>query len=179
MILELQEKAVERDRVINQLRLKLGLTQTSVCQLLVNKAEEVDGKLLLIDFGVMFPDATMPGIDVVLPDNTWLKERSEDIVGLIVTHGHEDHLGGVTHLLRDVAIPLYGSELTMGLARHKVKEANLENRTSFHMHGSINEMPIDSILYFPNSQKAHDLVLETVNATKHVDEVIDLLEISS
>ena len=67
---------------------------------------EVEGKLLLIDFGVMFPDATMPGIDVVLPDNTWLKERSEDIVGLIVTHGHEDHLGGVTHLLRDVAVPL-------------------------------------------------------------------------
>ena len=81
----------------------------------------------------MFPDATMPGIDVVLPDNTWLKERSEDIVGLIVTHGHEDHLGGVTHLLRDVAVPLYGSELTMGLARHKVKEAGLENRTSFHV----------------------------------------------
>ena len=94
---------------------------------------EIDGKLLLIDFGVMFPDVTMPGVDVILPDNRWLKERSADIVGLIVTHGHEDHLGGVTHLLREFEVPLYGSELTMGLAQHKVKEARLENRTSFQV----------------------------------------------
>jgi ribonuclease J len=94
---------------------------------------EIDGKLLLIDFGVMFPDVTMPGVDVILPDDRWLKERSADIVGLIVTHGHEDHLGGVTHLLREFEVPLYGSELTMGLAQHKVKEARLENRTSFQV----------------------------------------------
>ena len=81
----------------------------------------------------MFPDVTMPGVDVILPDNRWLKERSADIVGLIVTHGHEDHLGGVTHLLREFEVPLYGSELTMGLAQHKVKEARLENRTSFQV----------------------------------------------
>ena len=94
---------------------------------------EIDGKLLLIDFGVMFPDVTMPGVDVILPDNVWLKERSADIVGLIVTHGHEDHLGGVTHLLREFEVPLYGSELTMGLAQHKVREARLESRTSFRV----------------------------------------------
>tara|TARA_B100000579_G_C22844540_1_gene863562 strand:- start:2548 stop:4209 length:1662 start_codon:yes stop_codon:yes gene_type:complete len=94
---------------------------------------EIDGKLLLIDFGVMFPDVTMPGVDVILPDNVWLKERSADIVGLIVTHGHEDHLGGVTHLLREFEVPLYGSELTMGLAQHKVREARLESRTSFQV----------------------------------------------
>ena len=75
----------------------------------------------------------MPGVDVILPDNRWLKERSADIVGLVVTHGHEDHLGGVTHLLREFEVPLYGSELTMGLAQHKVKEARLENRTSFQV----------------------------------------------
>jgi ribonuclease J len=94
---------------------------------------EVDGKLLLIDFGVMFPDVTMPGVDVILPDVTWLRERSDDIVGLLVTHGHEDHLGGITHLLRDLEVPVYGSELTIGLAQHKVKEAGLEHRTSFHV----------------------------------------------
>lgn len=94
---------------------------------------EIDGKLLLIDFGVMFPDVTMPGVDVILPDNGWLRKRGGDIVGLIVTHGHEDHLGGVTHLLREFEVPLYGSELTMSLARHKVKEARLEGRTSFQV----------------------------------------------
>lgn len=81
----------------------------------------------------MFPDVTMPGVDVILPDNGWLRKRGGDIVGLIVTHGHEDHLGGVTHLLREFEVPLYGSELTMSLARHKVKEARLEGRTSFQV----------------------------------------------
>jgi len=81
----------------------------------------------------MFPDVTMPGVDVILPDVTWLRERSDDIVGLLVTHGHEDHLGGITHLLRDLEVPVYGSELTIGLAQHKVKEAGLEHRTSFHV----------------------------------------------
>lgn len=94
---------------------------------------EIDGKLLLIDFGVMFPDVTMPGVDVILPDTGWLQDRSQDLVGVIVTHGHEDHLGGVPHLLREFEVPLYGSELTMGLAQQKVTEAGLEERTSFHV----------------------------------------------
>ncbi len=94
---------------------------------------EVDGKLLLIDFGVMFPDATMPGVDIILPDTRWLQERAADIVGLLITHGHEDHVGGVVHLLRDFEVPLYGSALTMGIARHKVSEARLEGRTSFQV----------------------------------------------
>ncbi|MGB1794679.1 MAG: ribonuclease J [Acidimicrobiales bacterium] len=93
---------------------------------------EIGGKLLLIDFGVMFPDATMPGVDVILPDTRWLQARSEDLAAVIVTHGHEDHLGGVPHLLKQFEVPLYGSELTMALARQKVIEARLEDRTSFH-----------------------------------------------
>ena len=80
----------------------------------------------------MFPDVTMPGVDVILPDTKWLQDRSEDLAGVIVTHGHEDHLGGVPHLLKRFEVPLYGSELTMSLARQKVIEARLEDRTSFH-----------------------------------------------
>ncbi len=80
----------------------------------------------------MFPDATMPGVDVILPDTRWLQARSEDLAAVIVTHGHEDHLGGVPHLLKQFEVPLYGSELTMALARQKVIEARLEDRTSFH-----------------------------------------------
>ena len=59
---------------------------------------EIDGKLLVIDFGVMFPDATMPGVDVILPDTRWLAGREEDIVGLLVTHGHEDHVLSLIHI---------------------------------------------------------------------------------
>ena len=81
----------------------------------------------------MFPDVTMPGVDVILPDTKWMQDRSEDLAGVIVTHGHEDHLGGVPHLLKQFEVPLYGSELTMGLARQKVIEARLEDRTSFHV----------------------------------------------
>ncbi len=97
---------------------------------------EQSGKLLVIDFGVMFPDpAIMPGVQHVLPDMGWLNSRAADIVGLVVTHGHEDHLGGVPHFLRNIEVPLYGSALSMALAEHKVSEARLADRTSFHVIG--------------------------------------------
>jgi ribonuclease J len=93
---------------------------------------EVDGKLLLIDFGVMFPDATMPGVDVILPNTEWLRERADDVVGLVITHAHEDHVGGVPYFLREFEAPLFGSPLSMGIAANKVAEARLENRTTLH-----------------------------------------------
>ncbi|WP_419931353.1 ribonuclease J [Candidatus Poriferisodalis sp.] len=97
---------------------------------------EQDGKLLVIDFGVMFPDpAVMPGVRQVLPDMGWLNSRARDVVGLVVTHGHEDHLGGVPHFLRNIEVPLYGSALSMALGEHKVTEARLADRTSFHVIG--------------------------------------------
>ncbi len=97
---------------------------------------EQSGKLLVIDFGVMFGDpAIMPGVQYVLPDMGWLNSRARDIVGLVVTHGHEDHLGGVPHFLRNIEVPLYGSALSMALAEHKVTEARLADRTSFHVIG--------------------------------------------
>ncbi|WP_419864165.1 ribonuclease J [Candidatus Poriferisodalis sp.] len=97
---------------------------------------EQGAKLLVIDFGVMFPDpAIMPGVQHVLPDMGWLNSRAADIVGLVVTHGHEDHLGGVPHFLRNIEVPLYGSALSMALAEHKVTEARLADRTSFHVIG--------------------------------------------
>lgn len=97
---------------------------------------EQSGKLLVIDFGVMFGDpAIMPGVQHVLPDMGWLNSRARDIVGLVVTHGHEDHLGGVPHFLRNIEVPLYGSALSMALAEHKVTEARLADRTSFHVIG--------------------------------------------
>jgi ribonuclease J len=92
-------------------------------------AIEVEGRLMLLDCGLMFPDADMLGIDLVLPDFTWLREQGDRIEGCIVTHGHEDHMGGLSFLLRELSFPIIGSALTLGLARNRIEEAGLLDRT--------------------------------------------------
>lgn len=94
-------------------------------------AIEYNDSILLIDCGLMFPDADMLGIDLVLPDFTWLRENGDRIVGLIATHGHEDHIGGISYLLRDLSFPIYGSALTLALAAGRIEEAGLRDRTEF------------------------------------------------
>ncbi|MEZ5239528.1 MAG: ribonuclease J [Microthrixaceae bacterium] len=95
-------------------------------------AIEQDGAILLIDCGLMVPDNDMLGVDLVLPDFSWLIERSASIVGLVATHGHEDHVGGL-YLLRDVSFPIYGTALTLGLARGRIEEAGLLGRTDLRV----------------------------------------------
>ena len=90
---------------------------------------EVDGRIMLLDCGLMFPDIDMLGIDLVLPDFTYLRENAGRIDGCIATHGHEDHVGGLSFLLRELSFPVYGSALTLGLARHRIEEAGLIDRT--------------------------------------------------
>jgi ribonuclease J len=92
---------------------------------------EVDGRIIVLDCGIMFPDPDMPGVDLVLPEFTYLRERADRVDGIVLTHGHEDHTGGLAYLLRDLQAPIYGSELTVGLARHRVEEAGLGDRTDF------------------------------------------------
>ena len=93
---------------------------------------EIEDSLLLIDCGLMFPNEGMLGVDLVLPDFTWLIERADDIAGCVVTHGHEDHVGALSYLLREVSFPLFGTELSLGLARGRIEEAGLLGRTDFH-----------------------------------------------
>jgi ribonuclease J len=92
---------------------------------------EVGGRILIIDCGLMFPDLDMPGVDLVLPDFTWLRDNADRVEGCVLTHGHEDHVGGLSFLLRDLSFPVYGSALTLGLARNRIEEAGLLGRTSF------------------------------------------------
>jgi ribonuclease J len=93
---------------------------------------EVAGRIMLLDCGIMFPDLEMPGIDLVLPDFTYLIENKDRVEACILTHGHEDHVGGLSFLLRELEIPVYGSQLTLGLARNRIEEAGLLRRTVFH-----------------------------------------------
>jgi ribonuclease J len=90
---------------------------------------EVDGRILVIDCGLMFPTDDMPGVDLVLPDFTFLRDHADAVDGIVVTHGHEDHVGGLAYLLRDVRAPIYGSRLALGLARNRIDEAGLLDRT--------------------------------------------------
>lgn len=84
---------------------------------------ETRGKLLIVDCGVLFPEDTQPGIDLILPDFSYIRDRLEDVVGLFLTHGHEDHIGAVPYLLRERGdIAIYGSALTLALITAKLKE---------------------------------------------------------
>ena len=84
---------------------------------------ELNGKILIVDCGVLFPEEHQPGVDVILPDFGYLRDRLEDVVGIVLTHGHEDHIGGVPYLLRlKQDIPLIGSGLTLAFVEAKLKE---------------------------------------------------------
>jgi ribonuclease J len=86
---------------------------------------EYDGQLLIIDCGVMFPEIDMLGIDFILPDLHYLYERKDDIVGIVITHGHEDHAGGLQFLLSEVSAPIYSSALSLKLLSRRLDEAGL------------------------------------------------------
>ena len=90
---------------------------------------EQDGRIMLLDCGLMFPEPEMLGIDLVLPDFTYLRDNADRIEGCIVTHGHEDHMGGLSYLLRELSFPIFGSRLTLALAKSRIEEAGLLGRT--------------------------------------------------
>jgi len=86
------------------------------------------GKWLMADLGVSFADPAYPGIDVVLPDLAFIEERSDDLLGLVITHGHEDHIGAIPYLALDLGVPIYATRFTAGLIRAKLDEEGLADR---------------------------------------------------
>ncbi len=87
---------------------------------------EYRGKLLVVDCGVLFPEESQPGVDLILPDFSWIEERVDDVVGLVLTHGHEDHIGAVPYLFKLRSdIPVYGSDLTLAFVAPKLREHRL------------------------------------------------------
>ena len=86
---------------------------------------EYDGDMFLVDCGMAFPDEDMPGIDIVIPDFSYVLENRDKIKGMVVTHGHEDHIGAIPYLLRNFNLPIYATKLTIGLIEGKLKEHKL------------------------------------------------------
>jgi ribonuclease J len=92
-------------------------------------AFEYEDSIIVVDCGLAFPEDEMLGIDLVIPDVTYLKENADKVKGLVITHGHEDHIGALPYILPQVNVPVYATKLTMGLIEHKLKEAGLLKKT--------------------------------------------------
>jgi len=93
---------------------------------------ETADDLMVIDAGLMFPEEYMLGIDFVIPDAAYVIERSHKLKGIVLTHGHEDHIGALPYLFKEVTCPVYGTPMTLGLARHRLKEHGFGNELDIH-----------------------------------------------
>jgi ribonuclease J len=91
-------------------------------------AYQCEDDILVVDCGLAFPDEEMLGVDLVIPDITWLEKNREHVRGILLTHGHEDHIGALPYVLKSVNVPLYGTRLTLGLVEGKLKEHGLSGR---------------------------------------------------
>ena len=85
-------------------------------------AIEYGRDIIIVDCGMGFPEDDMYGVDIVIPDFTYLKSNADRVCGLVITHGHEDHIGSIAYLLRSVNAPVYGTRLALGLIEQKLKE---------------------------------------------------------
>ena len=92
-------------------------------------AFEYEDSIIVVDCGLSFPADDMLGIDLVIPDVTYLKDNIDKVKGFMITHGHEDHIGALPYVLKEINVPVYATRLTMGIIENKLKEHNLMKTT--------------------------------------------------
>src|SRR3954454_4378739 len=91
------------------------------------------GKWIMVDLGMTFADPAYPGIDLVLPDLAFIEERREDLLAVVLTHGHEDHIGAIPYLAQDLGVPLYATPFTAGLIAEKLREEGREDEVEVRL----------------------------------------------
>ena len=94
---------------------------------------ECSNDMFILDCGLAFPDADMPGVDIVIPDFTYVERNKEKIRGIVITHGHEDHIGGLAYLLKKINVPVYATRLTIGLIEGKLKEQGMTGKVTLNV----------------------------------------------
>ena len=119
---------------------------------------EYDNQLLIIDCGMSFPEDDMYGVDIVIPDFSFVEKNAKRVVGLIVTHGHEDHIGGIPYLLKKINTPVYGTPITIGLIENKLKEHGIKADTHTFNAGDV--------------LKLGNFTVETVHTTHSVADAV-------
>ena len=92
-------------------------------------AFEYEDSIIVVDCGLAFPEDDMLGIDLVIPDVTYLKDNINKVKGFIITHGHEDHIGALSYVLKDINVPIYATKLTMGIIENKLQEHDMLRST--------------------------------------------------
>lgn len=103
---------------------------------------EYDDTLFIIDAGLMFPEDYMLGVDIVIPDMTYIRERRSNVSGIVITHAHEDHIGALPYLLREVNVPVFGTPFTLGVLRNKLEEHGLLATARLHTISSAQDLKI-------------------------------------
>ncbi|WP_426453145.1 ribonuclease J [Paenibacillus sp. S-38] len=126
--------------------------------------------IIAIDCGSKFPDESLPGIDLIVPDISYLLENRDKVRGIIITHGHEDHIGGLPYILKQMGMPVYGTRLTLGLIEGKLKEHGLLGSTKTHVitEDSILELGSFTVSFFKTNHSIPDcigIVFETPEGT--------------
>ena len=94
---------------------------------------EYENDILILDCGLAFPDEDMPGVDMVIPDITYLEKHKNRIRGIVLTHGHEDHIGAIPYVLKQFNVPIYGTKLTLGILKYKLQEHGILNSTKLNV----------------------------------------------
>jgi ribonuclease J len=122
-----------------------GLGEIGLNMMLIESGEDI----VAVDCGLMFPDDEMPGVDYVIPDFTYLRGHRECFRAVVLTHGHEDHIGALSYLLRDFDVPVYGTPLTLAIARHRLAENGLLERADLRAYQPGDEIHVGSLRIVP------------------------------